>query len=370
MNPNGRFEVGTKICLSISSHHEETWQAAWGVRTMLEAIVSFLPSYGAGAIGALEWPASERKKLAVESQSYVCSHCGPINDLIGEPGSYGSDDESVKKDGAGGELATQIAQLSFGTIPDKENESLNMKKEVFTEKEQPTSTSEGKNDTGEEGPSSLISPHPQPGRVGDATPLQDHRWNEVHSQKEKEKISLTQASSSKSDENETVTSASPAAAVVGITASSSSQLSTPSGTSNSVSTPSSASATTTARVRAMSESFQNNPAVTAAIAEANRRDTELNGSPNQQSPRTADRARTPGPAPRRVNLRQNTENTSEIERERGPGEGDVTEFPAPPKEGDVVDFALYSALLMLGLAIFLLFSVQLVHTINDEEEMS
>jgi ubiquitin-conjugating enzyme E2 J1 len=27
---NGRFEVGTKICLSISAYHEETWQPAWG----------------------------------------------------------------------------------------------------------------------------------------------------------------------------------------------------------------------------------------------------------------------------------------------------------------------------------------------------
>lgn len=36
------------------------------VRTMLEAIISFLPSEGAGAIGALDWTAEERKKLAVE----------------------------------------------------------------------------------------------------------------------------------------------------------------------------------------------------------------------------------------------------------------------------------------------------------------
>ena len=53
MNPNGRFEIGTKICLSISAHHEESWQPAWGIRTMLEAIISFLPSPGSGAIGAL-----------------------------------------------------------------------------------------------------------------------------------------------------------------------------------------------------------------------------------------------------------------------------------------------------------------------------
>jgi ubiquitin-conjugating enzyme E2 J1 len=66
---NGRFDVGVKICLSISAYHEETWQPAWGVRTMLEAIISFLPSEGAGAIGALDYTPVERKKLAVEVRS-------------------------------------------------------------------------------------------------------------------------------------------------------------------------------------------------------------------------------------------------------------------------------------------------------------
>jgi hypothetical protein len=32
---------------------------------MLEAIISFLPSEGAGAIGALDWTSEERKKLAI-----------------------------------------------------------------------------------------------------------------------------------------------------------------------------------------------------------------------------------------------------------------------------------------------------------------
>lgn len=36
------------------------------VRTMLEAIISFLPTPGNGAIGALDWTAKERKKLAIE----------------------------------------------------------------------------------------------------------------------------------------------------------------------------------------------------------------------------------------------------------------------------------------------------------------
>ena len=33
---------------------------------MLEAIISFMPSEGAGAIGALDWTKDERQKLAKE----------------------------------------------------------------------------------------------------------------------------------------------------------------------------------------------------------------------------------------------------------------------------------------------------------------
>jgi hypothetical protein len=33
---------------------------------MLEALISFLPTEGAGAIGALDWTAEERVKLAKE----------------------------------------------------------------------------------------------------------------------------------------------------------------------------------------------------------------------------------------------------------------------------------------------------------------
>jgi ubiquitin-conjugating enzyme E2 J1 len=40
MTPSGRFEANREICLSISGHHEETWQPAWGVRTALVAYVA------------------------------------------------------------------------------------------------------------------------------------------------------------------------------------------------------------------------------------------------------------------------------------------------------------------------------------------
>jgi len=72
LTPNGRWEVGKKICLSNSSYHPELWQPAWGIRTMMEALRSHFPVPGDGAIGALDWPSELRRKLAKESLDFVC----------------------------------------------------------------------------------------------------------------------------------------------------------------------------------------------------------------------------------------------------------------------------------------------------------
>jgi len=82
LTPSGRFETNTKICLSFSAYHPELWQPAWGIRLILEALISFLPTPADGAIGALDWSAEERKKLATKSVSFVCPLCGPIKELI------------------------------------------------------------------------------------------------------------------------------------------------------------------------------------------------------------------------------------------------------------------------------------------------
>eukprot|EP00959_Pyramimonas_sp_CCMP1952_P401119 8405141-Pyramimonas_sp.AAC.1 len=58
-SPNGRFEVGTKLCLSISQHHPEHWQPSWSVRTALVALIAFMPSPPDGAIGGLSYPTEE-----------------------------------------------------------------------------------------------------------------------------------------------------------------------------------------------------------------------------------------------------------------------------------------------------------------------
>ena len=82
--PNGRFEVGKKICLSISGHHPETWQPSWGIRTALLAIIGFMPTPGQGTIGSLDYPADERKRLARKSAAFVCPECGVTAALLKE----------------------------------------------------------------------------------------------------------------------------------------------------------------------------------------------------------------------------------------------------------------------------------------------
>ena len=76
LTPSGRFEVNREICLSISGHHEETWQPAWGIRTALCAIRAFMASDAKGQIGGIDMNEESRRLLAKQSRSFKCSGCG------------------------------------------------------------------------------------------------------------------------------------------------------------------------------------------------------------------------------------------------------------------------------------------------------
>lgn len=76
MTPSGRFEPNREICLSISGHHEETWQPAWGIRTALWALRAFMEGGAKGQLGGMEMGEAERKRLAEESKAWKCTACG------------------------------------------------------------------------------------------------------------------------------------------------------------------------------------------------------------------------------------------------------------------------------------------------------
>ncbi|KAH3975548.1 hypothetical protein HBI56_085550 [Parastagonospora nodorum] len=79
LTPTGRFEVNREICLSISGHHEETWQPAWGVRTALVAIRSFMDTDAKGQVGGIECSKEAREKMAKESGAWKCPACAKSN---------------------------------------------------------------------------------------------------------------------------------------------------------------------------------------------------------------------------------------------------------------------------------------------------
>jgi len=75
LNASGRFSVGHKICLSVSAHHPEHWQPAWGIRTIITALIAFFPSKAEGALAGLDYTDGERKKLATDSRRWRCPTC-------------------------------------------------------------------------------------------------------------------------------------------------------------------------------------------------------------------------------------------------------------------------------------------------------
>lgn len=42
LTPNGRFATGTKLCLSMTDYHPESWNPMWSVGTILAGLLSFM----------------------------------------------------------------------------------------------------------------------------------------------------------------------------------------------------------------------------------------------------------------------------------------------------------------------------------------
>ncbi|XP_041980944.1 ubiquitin-conjugating enzyme E2 J2 [Aricia agestis] len=50
ITPNGRFRTNTRLCLSITDFHPDTWNPAWSISTILTGLLSFMlektPTFG------------------------------------------------------------------------------------------------------------------------------------------------------------------------------------------------------------------------------------------------------------------------------------------------------------------------------------
>ncbi|GLA15910.1 ubiquitin-conjugating enzyme E2 J1 [Aspergillus niger] len=124
LTPSGRFEVNREICLSISGHHEETWQPAWGIRTALIALRSFMDGDAKGQVGGLDVGEEVRRAYARSSRGWRCEGC---------EGSRGRENEEVMREwwGVCREAGVRVEGEDFGGEfgVDEEEEKGDEKKE-------------------------------------------------------------------------------------------------------------------------------------------------------------------------------------------------------------------------------------------------
>lgn len=69
ITPNGRFKTNTRLCLSISDFHPDTWNPAWSVSTILTGLLSFMVETSP-TLGSIETNDYQRKQLAISSGEF------------------------------------------------------------------------------------------------------------------------------------------------------------------------------------------------------------------------------------------------------------------------------------------------------------
>ena len=71
LTPSGRFKTNTRLCLSMSDFHPETWNPMWSVSTILMGLVSFMleESPTTGSISTSDYT---KRALAKESLEFNC----------------------------------------------------------------------------------------------------------------------------------------------------------------------------------------------------------------------------------------------------------------------------------------------------------
>lgn len=69
VTPNGRFSCNTRLCLSISDYHPDTWNPAWSVSTILTGLLSFMTGNEL-TTGSISSTDIVKRKLAQDSRRW------------------------------------------------------------------------------------------------------------------------------------------------------------------------------------------------------------------------------------------------------------------------------------------------------------
>ena len=69
LTPSNRFKTNTRLCLSMSDFHPETWNPLWSVSSILSGLLSFMLESTA-TYGSMEASEEARRQLAAKSETW------------------------------------------------------------------------------------------------------------------------------------------------------------------------------------------------------------------------------------------------------------------------------------------------------------
>jgi len=69
LTPSGRFQTNTRLCLSISDYHPDTWNPAWTVSTIITGLLSFM-NESSPTLGSLMTSDAQKRSFARASRDF------------------------------------------------------------------------------------------------------------------------------------------------------------------------------------------------------------------------------------------------------------------------------------------------------------
>ncbi|XP_029650930.1 ubiquitin-conjugating enzyme E2 J2 [Octopus sinensis] len=84
LTPSGRFKCNTRLCLSISDFHPDTWNPAWSVSTILTGLLSFMLEKSP-TLGSLETSDYTKRQFASLSKQFNLqnkTYCELFPDIV------------------------------------------------------------------------------------------------------------------------------------------------------------------------------------------------------------------------------------------------------------------------------------------------